>query len=238
MVLHVTSCSSKFFQAFTYKQNSICAHIHTQRAHLSLSCVLGRRKQLCCSWGLEDLVTNLNSSGVWGLCRNLFLQHLVSVSAAGGANAEKNFANGHPYLRGKNVFFCLPHIFNLSLAGTPVQEQAAPSVKPWVHNSIWPYLWCSQFWVFRVPLLLILVFTVSPCFSWFHQSLLCLSIHICWDHVTPVHWAWVWPFSSAWEINPTSALKRRPHREVWYQNNFWSLSLKHHFANYVLVIHF
>lgn len=57
-VLYVTSCSSKFFQAFTYKQNSVYAHTH--RPHLSLRCILGKRKQLCCFWGLEDLVTDLN----------------------------------------------------------------------------------------------------------------------------------------------------------------------------------
>lgn len=63
----------------------------------------------------------------------VFLQYLVSVSVANGANTAENSANGHPYLRGINVLFYLPYISNIftsSPAGTPVQEQAAPSVKP------------------------------------------------------------------------------------------------------------
>lgn len=130
-VLHVTSCSSKFFQAFTYKQNSIYAHTHTEL--ISLSCMLERRKQLGRS-RVYGRLGNRSELSVWssGIVQ-VFLQYLVSVSVANGANTAQNFANGHPYLRGINVLFYLPYISNIftsSPAGTPVQEQAAPSVKP------------------------------------------------------------------------------------------------------------
>lgn len=56
-VLHVTSCGSKFFQAFTYKQNSVYAHTHRALTKL----YMGKESSCAALEVWKPLVKYLNS---------------------------------------------------------------------------------------------------------------------------------------------------------------------------------
>lgn len=80
----------QIFQAFTYKQNSVYADTHRGRDENSSLTKLYVRKDkaavILLSYGKLSNKSKREISGAQGLHRKQFLQYLVSVSLADGAN--------------------------------------------------------------------------------------------------------------------------------------------------------